>query len=256
MPTLTITNSTARPSLPNTEKIVLDGANPVINRTCPTIASLAQTSPTFYSDYKITATNPTAANDTYTNISQFLTSFPQTLEGTVTVTNPPSTTNDNDQIVGVYLPYLENTYLPTVRYVRQCLEESSTPNYDSLLLQKGITAESKDRLDSIKTPEQRVSYYEGWFPLIRPISEAGLFALFGVGLLFMILALGVFLRLGGIEFHITLPTVFVNTGYGGESGYMKYVYIGAVVGSIIGVVLYGYYKLNWFGGPKKDGMKG
>lgn len=254
---LTITGNPARPSLPSTSRIVLDGTNPVINRTCPTIATLAQSSPTFLSDYKISSSaTPTAAEDTWTNLNQFITSFPQTLEGTIPITNPPSPSNPNDQIVSFYLPYLQNTYLPVLRYVRQCLEESRAPNYDSLLEQKSVTEESKDRLESIKTPEQRVSYYEGWFPLIRPISEGALFALFGVGLLFMILAIGVFLKMGGIEFQITIPTFFISSEYGSESGYMKYIYIGATLGIAAGILIYGYYNRNWFGGPKKDTMKG
>ncbi len=257
--TLTLPSGASQPtqttvSLPSVTQISTSGPSSVTARTSEQIVSQANqsaTSTTFLSDYKINSATPAPTNinelDTYTNVNTFLTNIitsrGASTEGTI------DTTNTGNASILSYLTYLDTTYLPTLRFVRQSLQEAQTPDYSALQNQRAITEESKSRYDSIKTPERRVSYYESWFPLVRPISEPGLFGLFGAGLLLLFLAIGFFLRLGGVEFQLILPTFFADSvGEGG--GYMRYVYIGLVLGIATGLLVYAYYEKGWFGGPK------
>lgn len=223
----------------------------VTGRTSQAIVQAAtQNASTFLAGYKIdSAPNPSIVNDTYTNINQFVTDFLTSTEGTVDITSATAPQHNKD-IVNTYLPYLENTYLPVLQFVRQSLAESQTPDYTQLKEQRSVTDEAKSRAESIRVPEQRVSYYESWFPLVRPISEPGLFALFGIGLLFMFVAIGFFLRLSGVEFQLILPTLF-ESSYDGGGGMTRYLYIGMILGVIVGLLVYAYYERGWFGGKVK-----
>ena len=220
----------------------------LFNRTADQIiGQTIQNQNRFLSDYKIdSSTSPTAATDTFTNVSNFVTRLGESTEGNVPVES--SATDDNIEIVNTYLPYLESIYLPLLRFVKQSLTEAKRPDYAEFNEQKATTDESKSRVESIKTPEQRVSYFEGWFPLVRPISEPGLFALFGIGLLFLILSIGLFLRLGGVQFQLILPTFFASDAM--TMDYTRFMYVGSIAGVIVGLSLYGYYEKGWFGGRR------
>ena len=219
-----------------------------LGRTSDQIVSEAtKNSSRFLSDYKIDASNTSTANtDIFTNVNQFVSSLPSTAEGVV---NTGDGRDVNRSLVNDYLPYLETNYLPLLRFVRQSLAESKRPDYTLLQEQKATTDESKSRVETIKAPEKRVSYFEGWFPLVRPISEPGLFALFGIGLLFLFVAIALFLRLGGVQFQLILPTFFASDTM--PIDYTRFIYVGGIAGVIVGVSLWGYYTKGWFGGKQE-----
>ena len=242
--TLTINDTTNRfATLNNTDQISTSDSNPIHTRTCGNILSLASNTVGFLSEYKISNTSPTPANDTYTNVNQFVADLGTLTSGTVV-----SNSIGNSPIVNIYLPYLEDVYLPVLQNVKNCLQESSIPDYNKLKDQRQVTDESKSRFESIKNPERQVSYFEGWFPLVRPISERALFLLFGIGMAFMLLAVGVFLRLSGVQISFIMPTF---TSEYGTSDYTKYLPLGGIAGVIVGILMWGYYNRGWFGGQKQ-----
>ena len=156
-------------------------------------------------------------------------------------------TTTNNANIETYLRKLELEQIPILRLVDSCMRDSITPDYNELKKQKEVTDESKLRLESVKDPETKVSYYEGWFPLFRPMSEPALFGIFITSVVLLLLSIGVFLRMSGIQFSIALPTLFI----GGEGlDTKKYMYIGLGVGGVAGVSIYGYQK-GWFGNNKQ-----
>lgn len=134
------------------------------------------------------------------------------------------------QEIDEYLKKLETTQLPVLNLVDACVKDLSSPDFNKLQEQKEQTSESKLRMESIRNPERHVSYYESWFPLFRPMSEVALFGIFGVGLLFLLLSTGIFLRIAGVNFQILFP---YSTGVSINSSYL---YMGAGLGVVIGVI--------------------
>jgi hypothetical protein len=135
--------------------------------------------------------------------------------------------------INAYLTALETTHIPSYRLVRNCLQEANQINVAEYDEQKARTEESKLRLEGMLHPEENVGYYEGWFPLFRPMREDTLFALFGVGLFLLLLAIGILLRFNGVEFNIILPS---GGNFGTFSDYTPYMIGGLVVGILVGVL--------------------
>jgi hypothetical protein len=199
--------------------------------TCSNVQALSKQSASassFLTNYKL------SSDSSDSNMLKRLQEFRASLE------KVPAEQRANMQItteVGVkdYLNTVQSnvTYL---RFVDECLKSSN--NYDGLQEQRDKTEESKLRYESLKTPEERVSYYEGWFPLFRPISETGLFALFGIALLALFYSAALFLRMGGISLDITLPGVVAGDSYGFSflEGYGP-----IVVGFVLGLIAATFY---------------
>lgn len=133
-----------------------------------------------------------------------------------------------------------NKDITTLGFITNCVTDNvdtSVAVYDA---QKQLDI-SKHRYEQLKSPETHVSYYEGTFPIYRPIKESTLFALFGVGLVLMLLALVCFLRTQGIEINVIFPqTSFSISGI--LSGQAKYIGIASVVGVVLGYFMHIYYK--------------
>lgn len=89
--------------------------------------------------------------------------------------------------------------------VNECLQEKANVNLDRLNKEKDALEESKDRYEFIANPEMRTSYYEGWFPMNRPMKEGSFFLLFASSLFLLLFSVVVFLRMGGIELNIQMP---------------------------------------------------
>jgi hypothetical protein len=218
--------------------------------TCQTIVSQAATSAdqnVFLQSWKL--------RDSGTDLSLILSDLKKNLsnfyDSLVSNTNDQRANLDmsatNNSAIQTYLNKLELEQIPVLKLVDSCMRDSITPDYNELKKQKELTDESKLRLESVKDPETKVSYYEGWFPLFRPMSEPALFGIFIAAVLLLLLSIGVFLRMSGIQFSIALPTLFA----GGESmDTKKYMYIGLGVGAVAGIGIYGYEK-GWFGNNKQ-----
>lgn len=133
-----------------------------------------------------------------------------------------------------------NKDITTLGFITNCVTDNvdtSVAVYDA---QKQLDI-SKHRYEQLKSPETHVSYYEGTFPIYRPIKESTLFALFGVGLVLMLLALVCFLRTQGIEINVIFPqTSFSISGILSSQG--KNIAFACVVGVILGYFIHIYYK--------------
>jgi hypothetical protein len=218
--------------------------------TCQSIVSAALTagsSNAFLSQWKLvdsgtgTSTDLSqVGNDMKKNLNNLYTGLSSS--GVDTRTSL-SMENDSNRQINTYLTKLESEQIPVLRLVDSCLKESIQPDYNELNKQKEATDESKLRLESVKDPETKVSYYEGWFPLFRPMSEAAIFGIFITAVFLLLLSIGIFLRMSGISFNISLPTLFVDSG---ATDTKKYMYIGLVLGAAGGLGIYGYEK-GWFG---------
>jgi hypothetical protein len=139
-----------------------------------------------------------------------------------------------------------NTNLDTLQsrisiqeYVANCVNDYYKFNSEDYEAQVKATDESKSRLDAITTPEQHVSYYDGWFPLFRPIKESSLFGLFAVSIFMLLLSVLIFLRMKGIEINIIMPQGSIDLSW--MTTYIPYGGIGIALGFAVAYILYKYY---------------
>jgi len=124
-------------------------------------------------------------------------------------------------------------------YVANCVNDYYKFNSEDYEAQVKATDESKSRLDAITTPEQHVSYYDGWFPLFRPIKESALFGLFAVSIFMLLLSVLIFLRMRGIEINIIMPQGSIDLSW--MTTYIPYGGIGIALGFAVAYILYKYY---------------
>lgn len=126
-------------------------------------------------------------------------------------------------------------------YVANCMTEQ-TDATDSLYSNTKQLAISKDRYEQLYSPETHVSYYEGTFPIYRPIGQSTLFILFGVGLFLMLLSILFFLRTQGVEIQLIMPQTTILSGISTMFvGQTTYISMAATVGVVLGYLLHVYY---------------
>ena len=111
--------------------------------------------------------------------------------------------------INTFLSALNTTHLPILRLVDNCLKEDQQIDMTEYNSAKAIKEESKSRLESILTPEQHTSYYEGWFPIVRPMTEFSLFTLFGTALFLLLVSIMVFLSMSGVVVQIQIPDLLL-----------------------------------------------
>ena len=124
-------------------------------------------------------------------------------------TKQPITDKTGYLEINRFLAGLESTHIPVIRLVDNCLKESLQIDMTDYNAAKALKEESKSRLDSIRTPEQHISYYEGWFPIIRPMTETSLFILFGAALFLLLASITVFLTMTGVSVQIQIPELLL-----------------------------------------------
>ena len=155
-----------------------------------------------------------------------------------------STTNDNANKVIKYVDDIETKILPQVQLVESCLSESLQVDNKGLNEAQAQLDESKERYESIKNPETNVSYYEGWFPIVRPMSEGALFGLFGAAIFMLLLSIFIFLRLAGVVINIQIPEIilpeFLMNIFTLPPNSQYYI-LGGIVAGIFGGIGYSYY---------------
>lgn len=143
--------------------------------------------------------------------------------------------------ISPYLTRVETEQLPVLRFVNACLNEKTSLDLKKWKEQKEKTSESKERADFLTSPERRVSYYEGWFPLFRPMQERTLFILFGISIACLLLTTYFFLQMKGVEIKITTPESTFDF-----SSYKPYLIGGGIMGGIGGIGIFIAYKLGFF----------
>ena len=152
--------------------------------------------------------------------------------------------NQKAQDVLTYLDTIQNSVIPSITFAASCLSESLQVDNKGLKEAQAQLDESKERYESIKNPETNVSYYEGWFPIVRPMSEGALFGLFGAAIFMLLLSIFIFLRLAGVVINIQIPEIilpeFLMNIFTLPPNSQYYI-LGGIVAGIFGGIGYSYY---------------
>jgi hypothetical protein len=210
-----------------------DGTTASVPVTCASIIALANSSGTpqaFLNSYNV--------QGIIANLTQFNTALTTNNIDQRQAVNPTSA-----NIIKEYLNDLTSTNIPVLSLVDTCTREAQL-SVDSAKYNdaKQTLDTSKERLELIKTPEQRVSYYEGWFPLFRPMNRSALFGLFGTGLFLLLLSILLFLRLHGVELLLKFPELSIGgSSFSIPSSYKVWAVAGIIVGGLVG-----YFGYKWF----------
>lgn len=194
--------------------------------TCGSIVDTAKgdgTVNSFLQRYKLFSTN---TNGTLTSNIQ---NFRDKLIGNNIKQTQTIPTSDSNKAIQTYLNTIQTSQLPVLRQVSNCLSEASNPDYNKIEETKKQVDTSKTRLESILDSDSKVSYYEGWFPLFRPMSEVSLFSLFAVSIFSLLFSIAVFLRLNGVELELIIPG---GSEFSTES-FVSYVKIGSILAVVI-----------------------
>jgi hypothetical protein len=136
--------------------------------------------------------------------------------------------------VNTFITGLQTTYLPVIRLAESCLKEATQVDRSAYNEAKAKAEESNLRLKSILNPEQHLSYYDGWFPLIRPMSEKALFGIFGAALFMLILSILVFLRMTGVQIQLQIPEITNMPDWLTLPPYASYYIYGGIAAGLIG----------------------
>ena len=202
----------------------------VVPLTCESILRDAKTKTTtnFLETYKLP------------NLQTNLQTFRDSLKG---VTGNPTIDSLPDYSdIEKYLQSVEGTQLPVLKLVSSCLSEADSPDTHELKKLENKYEESKARYEGITTDRERVSYYEGWFPIFRPMKQLSIFILFGISMFIMIISILLVLHVSGINIQITLPMAFLSfwANYLGTMSriYFPYLVGGGVVGVIFAVIAF------------------
>ena len=215
------------PSIVTDAPFVITGPG-VVPQTCSAVvaaASSAATADAFLATYGLSGTS--SVKNKLTGLKANLGNFqPDALIS--------SATGFTD--VNTFINSLNTTYLPIIKLADTCLHESLQGDTSALTAAQKTLDESKSRLESITNPERHVSYYEGWFPMVRPMTEPALFGLFAAAIFMLLLSILVFLRLSGVQIDIQIPEMAFNL----PPNASYYMYGGAAAG-IVGGIGYAYY---------------
>ena len=157
------------------------------------------------------------------------------------------TENPNNPFTYV-IPEALNNYMIDLKrsvfslaFVANCVTELRDPSEDLYKATQELDV-SKDRYEQLHSPETHVSYYEGTFPIYRPIGHTTMFVLFGLGLFLMLLSLLCFMRTQGIELHLVMPQSVTLPGISIFEGQGMYIGIASLVGIVLGYFLHIYTK--------------
>ena len=221
---------------------VIDSPN-VVPMTCTSILSAARTAGSrakFLETYMLQGTQNT-------NLKVNLELLKGPLGGATLDPTQDVTQATGYSAIDSYLTTIQDTQIPVLQLVSACLSEANTPDMMLLKQKEEEYEDAKARYEGITTDVQKVSYYEGWFPIFRPMKESSLFILYGVSITLILFSLLFLLQMSGIVVNISFPTqFFINIyNYFGHSlsYYEGYAIGGAVVGIIFALVA---FLRGWF----------
>jgi hypothetical protein len=215
------------------------GVGGAVPTSCPAIVTSAKDSgnlDAFLSSYGLQDKVNAGGSDL--SIKDKLTSFQTGLAPAYVNQLQDITSNVGYPAINSFITALRTTYLPVINLVNNCLRENiqiDTSAYDAA---KAKAEESKLRLQSILTPEQHLSYYDGWFPLIRPMTESALFGIFGAALFMLLIAILVFLRMTGVQIQLEIPEMTELSWLTLPPNASYYIYGGLAFGLIGTVIAY------------------
>ena len=225
--------ATTTATLTTADPFVVTGAG-AVPMTCAAIVAKANTDTdinNFLSSYRL-LDKPSGGVDV--SIKDKLTTFQAQL-GPATVDQLQDITGKTGySAVNTFITGLQTTYLPVIRLAENCLKEATQVDRSAYNAAKAKAEESNLRLKSILNPEQHLSYYDGWFPLIRPMSEKALFGIFGAALFMLILSILVFLRMTGVQIQLQIPEITYFPNWLTLPPYASYYIYGGIAAGLIG----------------------
>jgi hypothetical protein len=207
-----------------------------VNMTCSSILTAAKASPlnNFLEQYRINPNEISQTNSIKANLRTFNTSL-ATLDQQTTFSGADVNTLRQ---INTYLTGIKTTYIPIIGLVDNCLKESLQVDTTAIKEAQNRLSESESRLASIRNPEENVSYYEGWFPIVRPMTETALFGIFAASIFMLLLSTLIFLKFTGVSIDIIIPEFTLFTLPPNSSYYMY----GGLATGLIGALIYIYIK--------------
>lgn len=106
----------------------------------------------------------------------------------------------------------KQTYSGQIYSLQQEIEQKQS-DLDTM---EQTAKEAKERAQLLENPYTKTTVWESWFPLGRPLETSSLPVLLAVALLFLVLSLGMFLRLADIDLklHLFESSTGYLSGYG------------------------------------------
>ena len=224
--------ATTTATLTTTDPFVVSGAG-AVPTTCSAVVTKANTDTaisSFLTSYGLQ--DKTAGADI--SIKDKLTTFQAQLAPATVDQLQDITAKGGYSAVNTFITGLQTTYLPVIRLAETCLKEATQVDRSAYNAAKAKAEESNLRLKSILNPEQHLSYYDGWFPLIRPMSESALFGIFGAALFMLILSILVFLRMTGVQIQLQIPEITNFPDWLTLPPYSSYYIYGGIAAGLIG----------------------
>ncbi len=66
---------------------------------------------------------------------------------------------------------------------------------------------AKERLNYVQDQNTNVSYYQGWFPIQRPLKQTTVPVLVFLTILFLMFSCGLLLKMGGMQVQVGIPWI-------------------------------------------------
>jgi hypothetical protein len=155
------------------------------------------------------------------------------LSAQLAAAEPSQTITDTTNLNSInnYLNILRTTQIPVLNLVNDCISQANLADPTDLSKASAKFDTSLSRYQTMDSA--RVSYYEGWFPIHRPLKIVSMFVLFALGMLFIIVSILFFLQMKGIQVKIDIPA----TGFTGFSEVPPHLTQIGIAGAIAGTVI-------------------
>jgi len=124
-------------------------------------------------------------------------------------------------------------------------KEEQLKSIQKLVDQRTVDVQvAKDRATMVTRPELTASYYDGWFPLYRPMKHGSVAILIGFASFFFVIAILLFLELLGIKTSFTffLPYSDVVKGMGASQSNKPFLTVSFIALLFFALTLYLYFK--------------
>lgn len=198
------------------------------------LVNIPDTGNAFLTKYNINSTTTTPS--VLKTLQDFSKDISENVDSNAKINN-----TEGDLTIRSKLNQINTTYIPILRTISAILREKNLPDPKVLQEAKEKRNESKRRLEVLENPEQHVSYYEGWFPIIRPLQESSLFILFGISLFTLFFSTALLLRMNGVQVDIQFPTSLTGESIFTEISGTTGAILGTGLGLLIGMIVY-YYR--------------
>lgn len=122
-----------------------------------------------------------------------------------------------EQGLSTYQKCIQDEIIQKQNYSGQIysLQKEVQEKQDAVTSMENVAKEAEERAKLLEEPYTKTTRWESWFPLGRPLQQMSLPVLLSLALLFLVLSLGMFLRLAQISLRLEF---FTNSG----TGYSRY----------------------------------